>query len=185
MKKIGYIDSFGNSIFEKKQLDIYHGMGIEEIYFNRDILPMSVEKIEPLIDTLIKSMSLGDTLVVYELRSINKSIVELSDFFQRVKHKGIQLIIIDKGDIFNEIKDEIFMDMVLELSRTQKVIARERTKRGLDIARQRGNIGGRPKISEDTIDRINYLFYNKKMTLREIADECCVSLGTVYKYVND
>jgi AcrR family transcriptional regulator len=40
-------------------------------------------------------------------------------------------------------------------------------------------------VSEETIERIRFLYKFRSYTLREIAEECNVSLGTAYKYVQE
>jgi DNA invertase Pin-like site-specific DNA recombinase len=59
----------------------------------------------------------------------------------------------------------------------------ERTSRGIQDAKVKGVIGGRPKVSDLKIEKIKYLYEKRGYTLREIADECEVSLGTAYKYI--
>lgn len=55
----------------------------------------------------------------------------------------------------------------------------------MKAARRRGKIGGIPKISKETVERIKILYNDRSYTLREIAEECDVSLGTAYKYVQN
>lgn len=45
-------------------------------------------------------------------------------------------------------------------------------------------LGGRPRISNEKKDKIIFLSHNKKMTIREIAEEVGVSLGIAYKYAD-
>lgn len=63
-------------------------------------------------------------------------------------------------------------------------LIKERTLVGLDEARKKGKIGGRPKIDPKTIKKIRRLYYEKKETIQLISSKCGVSVGTCYKYIN-
>jgi len=59
----------------------------------------------------------------------------------------------------------------------------ERVIVGLDRARKAGRVGGRPKISQDKIDRINSL-REQGLSLRKIGKEVGTHHGTVAQYLN-
>ncbi len=86
---------------------------------------------------------------------------------------------------FQVIDDRQFYDLVSEIAEMESFVISERTTRGIQKARRSGRVGGRPKVSEETIEEIRYLYHNQSYTLREIAEKCDVSLGTAYKYVQD
>lgn len=71
----------------------------------------------------------------------------------------------------------------MKIAEMEKSVIRERTTKGLKEARLKGRVGGRPRISPETIEKIKSLYNHKRYTLRQIAQECNISLGTAYKYV--
>lgn len=74
------------------------------------------------------------------------------------------------------------MSLILDLAEIESYVISERTTKGIQLAKDDGRIGGRPRVSQTKIEIIRHLYKNKKYSLREIADECHVSLGTVHKY---
>lgn len=66
------------------------------------------------------------------------------------------------------------------MKNNQKTI-KKRTIAGLKEARRKGKIGGRPSVSIEVIQKILLLHHNG-VSYQEIAEECSVSLATVYKY---
>ncbi|WP_170167966.1 recombinase family protein [Vagococcus penaei] len=184
MKKIGYINNNGSDIYEKEQLNALTTYNVdnitatldgEEIVLNDDIV----------LSEVIGELETGDELVVYELRSIGKSIIQLADFLEDLKTRGIKLVVLNKGEVYSGIDDTAYLEMILKIAEMEKVIIRERTTKGLQEARKNGRVGGRPKISQETIDQIRFLYNNNRYTLRQIAEECNISLGTAYKYVQE
>jgi len=95
------------------------------------------------------------------------------------------LVVIEKDKEFNGLDNDVYLNLVKRIAETEKIIIKERTTKGLEEARKNGRIGGRPKISQEKINQIRFLYNNNRYTLRQIAEECNISLGTAYKYVQE
>lgn len=70
------------------------------------------------------------------------------------------------------------------LAAMEGTLIKERTLIGLTQARQKGKIGGRPKINLKTVKKIRRLYYEKKESIQVISTKCNVSIGSCYKYIN-
>lgn len=180
MKKIGYIYASSDTQYVKEQIGALKEL--EVVNLPKD---SSDVQSEVSLKQVVQNLEEGDQLVVYELRCLGKSIIQLADFLLELKLKKIQLIVKEKGDAYNTISDEAYVEMILKIAEMEKLIIRERTTRGLQEARKNGRVGGRPKISKETIEQIRHLYNNNRYTLRQIAEECNISLGTAYKYVQE
>ena len=170
MERIGYVYSSLDDTYIKKQIEAIKEFGVKKIILEEEG---------------VNELKEGDELVVYELRSLGKTITQLDQFLTFLDKKNIKLTLIDKESEFQVITDHQFYDLVSEIAEMESFIISERTTRGIQKARRSGRIGGRPKVSEETIEEIRYLYHNQSYTLREIAEKCDVSLGTTYKYVQD
>jgi DNA invertase Pin-like site-specific DNA recombinase len=159
MEKIGYVFSSLDDTYIKEQIEAIKNFGVKKIILDEEEF---------------NSLRRGDELIVYELKSLGKSITQLATFFNFLEKKEVKLIIISKN--FN---------LVDELAEMESFIISERTTKGIQNARRNGRVGGRPKISEEKIEEIRYLYHNQSYTLRKIAEECNVSLGTAYKYIQE
>ncbi|MFW8052400.1 recombinase family protein [Vagococcus fluvialis] len=170
MERIGYVYSSLDDTYIKKQIEAIKEFGVKKIILEEEG---------------VNELKEGDELVVYELRSLGKTITQLDQFLTFLDKKNIKLTLIDKGSEFQVIDDRQFYDLVSEIAEMESFVISERTTRGIQKARRSGRVGGRPKVSEETIEEIRYLYHNQSYTLREIAEKCDVSLGTAYKYVQD
>ncbi|CAM3255414.1 recombinase family protein [Vagococcus sp. PNs007] len=137
------------------------------------------------LENALEEMQAGDKLIVFEMLCLGKSIIQLSDFIAELNEKGVQLINLKKPEELAHLDDVTYTAMIEKMAKMEKEIIRERTSRGLEVARKNGRIGGRPRISPETIEKIQSLYNNNKYTLRQIAEECDISLGTAYKYTQE
>lgn len=70
------------------------------------------------------------------------------------------------------------------LSEFERNLIRERTQAGLQAARARGRVGGRPKSLDPKKRKLAIKLYNEKVhTVSEICDMMGISKPTLYKYI--
>lgn len=137
------------------------------------------------LDMLLDKVTAGDQIVIYQLVCLGKSVIQLADLLVELKEKEVALKILKKDPVLAQLDEDVYLYMLEKIAQMEKTIIRERTSRGLEEARRHGRIGGRPKISQETVERIRFLYHNNKYTLRQIAEECNISLGTAYKYIQE
>lgn len=117
-------------------------------------------------------------IVVVNVESLGLALTHYDKIAQVVNEYRCDLHFMEK-----ELEDDHLYLHVLEgLAKRDYVMMSQRTHRGLEKAKEKGHIGGRPHIDPEVIQKIQMLHYRKKKSLREISAECGVSLGTVYKY---
>lgn len=168
MGKTGYIYVSMDESYVKEQIEGLQTFGVKQTIFD---------------EKDIWQLKSGDELVVYELRSLGKSLKQLPSFFSKLSQKKVHLSIIQKDDSLKELSDEQYFSIITDLAEMDSFVISERTIKGIQKAKRSGRVGGRPRISEETIKEIKYLYHNQSYTLREISKKCGVSLGTAYKYI--
>ncbi|WP_314061432.1 recombinase family protein [uncultured Vagococcus sp.] len=184
METIGYAHTSEDKGYLSSQLESLGKYGCDRIVLETDG-QQQVAHPHVELEAAVEELSSGDKLIVFELICLGKSIIQLADFIAELTEKGIELIVLEKDEALKELDDSIFTAMITSMAQMEKAIIRERTSRGLEEARRNGRIGGRPRISEETVERILFLYNNNKYTLRQIAEECNISLGTAYKYTQE
>lgn len=132
------------------------------------------------LNEIIKKLSHSDKLVIYDFSNLKLTLTELTSFFRSLKEKKVDLKIINKDEAFSTMTDSEFIEFIEDLSRENQEVLKKRAK----VSSNRSKRSGRPKISQETIDRMNYLRYEKNYTLKDIAVICGVSIGTAYKYLD-
>jgi len=85
---------------------------------------------------------------------------------------------IDSAGIFSDV----IISILSTLAKQEKVRLTERVKAGLDKARTKGRVGGRPKLSSEQIEKIMEL-KKQGYSNRKISRELNVSNSTVGLYV--
>lgn len=132
------------------------------------------------LELVIDSLSAGDQVIIYNLTNLCCTLSELASIFERAKQKKINLVILNKDEIFNNMTSNEFMDFIFDLNEENRRVIKEKKQR---MARNGKNIG-RPKLSQENIEKIRYLRLEKKYSLRDTAELCGVSVGTVHKYAD-
>lgn len=179
MAKYGY---FHKHIVEKENRDIQamlKNAGCQKIVCEEDINANGTAQYAKLTE-LIHEMKQGDTLVTTDAVELRKTVIQISALIDELDRNGLEFDILNRGA---EISMPEYKRLVHSLANMEKDLIRNRTSRGLKRARSEGRVGGRPRVSQETIDRIQFLYNTDKYSLREIADQCGISLGTAYKYV--
>ena len=144
------------------------------------------KKLEQLIDKLRS----GDTLVVWKLDRIARSLIHfnkvMNNLNQRnIKFKSITETFIDTTE--KSAQGKFIINMFAVLAELERDIIIERTKAGLESARLRGKIIGRPeglnKEAKKKLELCSYYFNEGKLSVDEICKLVEISRGTYYKYI--
>lgn len=184
MSKIGYAYTTEDREYLTKELEGLGIYGCDQIAIETDSEGSATHPHKEL-DMIMEKLGENDSLIVYELLCLGKSVIQLADFVKELEDKGATLVIIHKEGKLADLDDATYIAFIKKMAEMEKMIIRERTSRGLEEARRHGRVGGRPKISEETVARIRFLYEHNKYTLRQIAEECDISLGTAYKYIQE
>ena len=98
-----------------------------------------------------------------------------------LKSKKIDLFVKNQNISTDTIVGEFFFNIINAVSQYEKDLISERVVSGLENARKKGRIGGRPSNlnaeyrKEDNFDEVYW-----RRTLRKIASECAVGTQSVY-----
>ncbi len=120
-----------------------------------------------------------NTIVVVNVESLNVSISQYDKIRQALTDTECELHFLEK-----DLPDDgLYVQVLAEVGKRDAIMMSRRTHKGLEKAKADGKVGGRPTIRPELIERIQVLHQVYRKTIREISDECGVSLGTVHKYI--
>lgn len=176
MKKVGYIYGICEVDYLEKQRSILKRLQLDTVVVEEEVN-------DEVLQEVMGALNSGDQLVIYELGCLGKTIIQLGEFLSELTERNIELVVVNKKDASEVISNKLYMELICSVSDAEKVTIRRRTTKGIEKAKRQGRVGGRPRISEQTIKQIHYLYHNQSYTLREIAEECDISIGTAYKYL--
>jgi DNA invertase Pin-like site-specific DNA recombinase len=124
-----------------------------------------------------------DMLTVQEVDRLGRNLLEgllvLNDLFQR----GIAVKVLEGIAAGEHLERSLILDLALALAEDRRRDIVRKTKNGLDSARTRGNVGGRPTVVDDDKRRAILARRGEQQSLREIARGVGVSLAVVHRIV--
>ena len=164
------------------QVDVLKKFGVDKIYQEKIT---GTRKDRFSLEELLKVIRPGDKLIVYKLDRISRStkhLIELSELFDSLNVDFISIA--DNIDTATAVGKFFFRTMA-SIAELERDIISERTKIGLQAARARGRIGGRPSKKTDKILMSIKMYKSKDYTINQITDATGVSKTTLYRYLNN
>lgn len=136
---------------------------------------------------LLEEIQKGDTLIVWKLDRMGRSLHHLIKVVNDLIAKGIDIISIQDPLNTTSAQGRLIFNMFASLAEFEKDLIRERTMAGLKSARARGRMGGRPKgLSEKakkTACTAEALYLQNELKTDDIAEQLGISKTTLYKYL--
>lgn len=183
MKTIGYARTTITDDDLSTQINYLTAFGCDEI-FHEAYEVSSNELVTSELENVLYTLNSGDTLVICRLNHLGRSTRQLTELSQKFKGSGIHLVSLAEEIDTRQPMGDIYFKLMNGLATMECDLIKERTLVGLNNARKKGKIGGRPKIDGRTVKKIRHLYHEKKETIQLISSKCNVSVGTCYKYIN-
>ena len=140
-------------------------------------------KLRPGLEEALAYLKPGDTLVVWKLDRLGRTVKGLVDLVQTLQDKGIQFRSLTDGIDTSTTAGRFFFHVMAALAQMERELVHERTKAGLSAARARGRKGGRkPKMDISKITSAKTLL-DSGMTGQEVANNLGVSRATLYRAI--
>ena len=132
----------------------------------------------------------GDTIVVWKLDRLARSLIHFTKLMNELEDKGVKFKSITEPfiDTTKESSHSKFLvNMFAALAQLERDIIIERTKAGLESARLRRRVLGAPKgLSKKNQQKAvlcEEYFKEGRMTVTEICERLDISRATYYKYL--
>jgi len=127
----------------------------------------------------------GDTLVVWRLDRLGRSLRDLIETVREIEEQGVGFQSLQEAIDTTTPTGKLIFHLFEALAEFERNLIRERTQAGLQAARARGRLGGRRKaLNKGQRDLVVKLYNSREKTVQEIGDLMGVSRPTVYAYVN-
>lgn len=139
----------------------------------------------PGLTQLLKESRQGDTLVVWKLDRLGRSLPHLIEIVREMETQGIGFKSLQENIDTTTSGGKLIFHIFASLAEFERDLIRERTNAGLSAARARGKRGGRPRGVMDT-NKQKAALALKNDTSRSVSEICeilGVSRNTYYKYV--
>jgi DNA invertase Pin-like site-specific DNA recombinase len=177
--KVGYARNSTESIGLKEQIERLLRFCCAEIIEEQSSAASSDR---PVLIECLRAMTPGDTLVVWSLDQVGKSLKDLLDIVIALNDRSIGFCSLLEGiDTTNEAGRQS-LQLMRVLARYERNRIRENTLHGLATARTNGRVGGRkPKLTEAQLCEIKALLKVPSASVDDIAKQFGVSRTTLYR----
>jgi DNA invertase Pin-like site-specific DNA recombinase len=162
------------------QLDALKACGCGKVFVER----ASGAKEDRLqLSAALDCLRSGDTLVVWKLDRLARSMKQLIETVDQLKARGIGLRSLTEAIDTTTAAGELFFHIFGALAQFERSIIRERTNAGLKAAIARGRKGGRrPKVKADDIRAALALLKDPEISVRNAAKRLGLSVSTLYRH---
>jgi DNA invertase Pin-like site-specific DNA recombinase len=141
----------------------------------------------PGLDDCLKALRAGDTLLVWRLDRLGRSMQHLVSVVTELKNKGIGFRSLRDGAIDTTTSSgQLIFHVFAALAQFEAELILERTRAGLSAARSRGRKGGRKPISADDprIRMAKKMHEDRSLSAAEICASLKISRATYYRYLS-
>ena len=135
---------------------------------------------------LIKALEMlreGDTLVVWKLDRLGRSVKHLVELVGELHQQGVQFKSLTDAIDTGTPSGRFFFHVMASLAEMERELTVERTRAGLEVARQLGRTGGRKRqMTDSKIESAKKLLANG-VPPRDVAKNLGVSVPTLYRWI--
>jgi len=177
--KIGYARVSTLQQDEALQLDALRAAGCDRIFVDK-----ASGKLEsrPALDDLLAQARRGDSLVVWRLDRLGRSLRHLIDVVADLERRGVGFVSLTESLDTTTPGGRLLFHLTGALAQFERELIRERTLAGLAAARTRGRTGGRPTVwTGDKLRTAQAMRASGDYDVTSIAKVLGVSRASVYR----
>ena len=177
--KIGYARVSTLQQDEALQRDALHAAGVDRIYVDK-----ASGKLEsrPALDDLLTQARPGDTVVVWRLDRLGRSLKHLIETVGALEARGVAFVSLTEAIDTSTPGGRLIFHVFGALAEFERDLIRERTLAGLAAARARGRVGGRPTVwTPAKLSTAKAMHASGDYDVSSIAKVLGVSRASVYR----
>lgn len=165
-----------------RQLDMLTQYGVDYI-FNEKMTGTKRNRLE--LNKLLDRLMAGDTIVVESLSRLGRStkdLIELVDLFEK---KQVHLVSLKEQIDTSTPAGKLLFTLMSAIAQFERDVIAERTREGLNAARARGRVGGRPRTNQQKVRQAVKLYQTGQYSVREIEELTGVKKSTLYRRLDE
>jgi DNA invertase Pin-like site-specific DNA recombinase len=162
------------------QRDALQKAGCDKIY--KDTISGTKSQ-RPGLDQALVNLRAGDTLVVWKLDRLGRSVKDLLEFAGGLNDRGVGFVSLTDAIDTTTVSGRFFFNVMASLAQMERELMVERTQAGLQAAREQGRTGGRKRIMTESKIRSARKLLSQGTPPLEVAKNLGVSVPTLYRWV--
>jgi DNA invertase Pin-like site-specific DNA recombinase len=162
------------------QQDALNAAGCEQLYTDT---ASGARTDRPGLAQALSHLRAGDTLVVWRLDRLGRSLAHLIETIKELEGRGVHFRSLQEQLDTGTSGGKLVFHVFGALAEFERDLIRERTHAGLAAARARGRVGGRPrKLTPKQVAQLRTLAADKGNSVTEICQTFGISRKTFYRY---
>ena len=164
---------------EALQQDALAAAGVSKMFVDR--ISGSLQH-RPALDELLGQLRAGDTVVVWRLDRLGRSLRNLIDLVGELEQRGVGLRSLTEQVDTTTPNGKLIFHLFAALAEFERDLIRERTVAGLAAARSRGRTGGRPSVwTPEKLRTARSMYESGQHDVSAIARVLGMSRASVYR----
>jgi len=180
--KIGYARVSTSSQDTALQIDALKAAGCEKIYEEK---ASGVKKDRVELEQCLKSLRKGDVLIVWKLDRLGRSLQHLLEVVNDLEKKEIGFTSITEAIDTTTSTGKLIFNIFGSLAEFERSLIQDRVKAGLEVARKKGRIGGRPSALDEKQKEMAITMFIGGALKSDIAKHFGVTRQTIYTILKD
>lgn len=162
------------------QIDALTAGGCERIFTEK---ASGAGRDRPELRAALEYLRPGDTLTVWKLDRLARSIQQLIETVAALQDRRIELRSLTEQIDTSTAGGRLVFHLFAALAEFERAVIRERTMAGLQAARERGRVGGRPRrLGTKDLAAARALLADPSIPVDEVAARLHVSPATLYRH---
>jgi DNA invertase Pin-like site-specific DNA recombinase len=163
------------------QLDALQAAGCDKVYTEK---ASGAQRDRPQLQAALEYMRGQDTLVVWKLDRLARSLKQLIETVEELGARGIGLRSVTESLDTTTSGGTLVFHLFAALAEFERSLIRERTRSGLQAARRRGRLGGRPPaLTGQDLAEAKALLRDPDITVEQVAKRLGVAPSTLYRHL--
>lgn len=156
--------------------------GASKVFTDRGISGAKAQR--PALDEMLKYLRPGDTVLVTRLDRLGRSMRHLVELVNDLKAQEVGFRSLQEGIDTSNINGQLVFNIFASLAEFERGLIQERTAKGLQSARERGKLGGRPRKYDAEKVALVKQMHGEGHKPQVIANAAGVSVSTMYRLLH-
>lgn len=163
------------------QMDALTKAGCEQVFVEK---ASGAKRDRPALTETLNYMREGDTLVVWKLDRLARSLKQLLETVEDLEEREIGFQSITEQMDTTTAGGKLVFQIFGALAEFERSLIRERTLAGLASAKARGRVGGRPRsLTEADKAKAKAMLKDLEISQKDVAKTLGVSVSTLYRAI--
>ena len=183
--KIGYARVSTKEQNLNLQMDALKKAGCEKVYKEKE---SGGKDDRPELAKMLEQLRAGDEVIIWSLSRLDRNLKHLIELVEGFAANNIAFLSLKEnitGD--SGAMEKGFFHVTASFSQMERDLIRERTMAGLEAARARGRVGGRPRglsaKAQATAKSAKLLYESQLMPVNSICGQLNIGKATLYRYL--